>query len=45
MHLDPSLRSNLRFKKYEGGHMLYSTEPILKQFTADFDDFITSALK
>jgi carboxypeptidase C (cathepsin A) len=45
MHLDPSLRSNLRFNKYEGGHMLYSTEPILKQFTADFDDFITSALK
>ena len=45
MHLDASLRGNIRFNKYPGGHMLYSQEPVLKQFTADFDDFIANTLK
>ena len=44
MHLEPAIRANLRFSKYESGHMLYTQEPILKQFTADFDDFIAGAL-
>jgi len=42
MELDPSVLKNVRFSKYEGGHMLYTQEPLLKQFTADFDEFIGS---
>jgi carboxypeptidase C (cathepsin A) len=45
MHLDPSIQANLRFNKYDGGHMVYTQEAVLKQFTADFDDFIAGALK
>ncbi len=44
MLLQPAVLANLRFSKYTGGHMLYTREPELKQFTADFNDFITKAL-
>ncbi len=45
MHLEPSIKANLSFKKYDGGHMVYTQEAVLKQFDADFDEFIAGALK
>jgi carboxypeptidase C (cathepsin A) len=44
MHLDPAIRSNVRLTQYEAGHMLYTHQPSLKKFKADFQDFLKEAL-
>lgn len=42
LSLPPSLRSNLSFAWYEGGHMFYLNPPDLKKMRADLVAFITA---
>ena len=44
LHLAPSLRDNLTFGYYEGGHMMYVHEPSLEQLKQDLDSFYESAM-
>ena len=44
LHLDPSIRGNLTFTKYESGHMLYVDQPTLKVLHDDFGRFLKTAV-
>ena len=43
--LSPELRKNFTMRFYEGGHMMYSHEPSLRQLRSDLLEFYTSALE
>ncbi len=43
MHLDPSLRQNLRFAYYPSGHMVYLNPEALKQLISDLERFYGEA--
>jgi len=43
--IDPALRSNISLTNYEGGHMIYNTEPALRKFKADFQVFLNNTLQ
>jgi carboxypeptidase C (cathepsin A) len=43
MHLDPSIRKNLTFTKYNSGHMIYTDQTAMKAMRDDFGRFLKSA--
>ncbi len=45
MQLDPELRGNVSFARYEAGHMMYVHEPSIKQLRKDLGEFMELALR
>jgi carboxypeptidase C (cathepsin A) len=45
MHLEPSVRKNVSFAYYEGGHMMYVDEKEHHKLHKDVDEFINSSYK
>jgi carboxypeptidase C (cathepsin A) len=45
MHMEPSVRKNISFTYYEGGHMMYIDEKEHHKLHKDVDDFINSSYK
>jgi carboxypeptidase C (cathepsin A) len=45
MHLEPSVRKNIGFAYYEGGHMMYIDEKEHHKLHKDVDDFISASYK
>ncbi|HZS26395.1 MAG TPA: peptidase S10 [Candidatus Angelobacter sp.] len=45
MHLEPSVRKNISFAYYEGGHMMYIDEKQHNKLHKDIDEFINSNYK
>ena len=45
MHLEPSVRKNISFAYYEGGHMMYIDEKEHHKLHKDVDEFINSNYK
>jgi carboxypeptidase C (cathepsin A) len=45
MHLEPSVRKNISFAYYEGGHMMYVDEKEHHKLHKDVDEFINSSYK
>jgi carboxypeptidase C (cathepsin A) len=45
MHLEPSVRKNISFAYYEGGHMMYIDEKEHHKLHKDVDEFINSSYK
>jgi carboxypeptidase C (cathepsin A) len=43
MHLEPAIRQNLTFSKYESGHMIYTDQEAMKIMRDDFGRFLKSA--
>jgi carboxypeptidase C (cathepsin A) len=43
MHLDPSIRQNLTFTKYDSGHMIYTDQTAIKAMRDDFGSFLKAA--
>jgi len=43
MHLEPAIRQNLTFSKYESGHMIYTDQLALKAMRDDFGNFLRAA--
>jgi carboxypeptidase C (cathepsin A) len=43
MHLDPAVRKNLTFSKYDSGHMIYTDQAALKVMRDDFGRFLKAA--
>ena len=43
LHLEPAIRANLTFSKYESGHMIYTDQTALKAMRADFGKFLQAA--
>jgi carboxypeptidase C (cathepsin A) len=45
MHLEPSVRKNISFAYYEGGHMMYVDEKEHHKLHKDIDEFVNSSYK
>jgi carboxypeptidase C (cathepsin A) len=45
MQLDPEVRANVTFTRYEAGHMMYVHEPSIKQLRRDLGEFMEAALR
>jgi carboxypeptidase C (cathepsin A) len=45
MHLEPSVRKNISFAYYEGGHMMYIDEKEHHKLHKDVDEFINTSYK
>jgi carboxypeptidase C (cathepsin A) len=43
MRLDPAIRQNLTFTKYDSGHMIYTDQIAMKAMRADFGSFLKAA--
>jgi len=43
LHLEPAIRANLTFSKYESGHMIYTDQTALKAMRDDFGRFLRAA--
>jgi carboxypeptidase C (cathepsin A) len=43
MHLEPAIRQNLTFSKYDSGHMIYTDQVAIKVMRDDFGRFLRSA--
>ena len=43
MHLEPAIRQNLTFSKYDSGHMVYMDQTALKVMRDDFGRFLKAA--
>jgi len=43
MHLEPAIRQNLTFSKYDSGHMIYIDQTAIKAMRADFSGFLKAA--
>jgi len=43
MHLEPAIRRNLTFTKYDSGHMIYTDQTALKAMREDFGGFLRAA--
>ncbi len=44
MHIDPSIRQNITFSRYESGHMVYTDQLAMKAMRQDFSKFLQSAI-
>jgi carboxypeptidase C (cathepsin A) len=45
MHLEPSVRKNISFAYYEGGHMMYVDEKQHQKLHKDIDEFLNTSYK
>ena len=43
MHLEPAIRQNLTFSRYDSGHMIYTDQSAAKAMRDDFSRFLKSA--
>jgi carboxypeptidase C (cathepsin A) len=44
LHLDPSLRNNIKMDYYNAGHMMYTHEPSLKNLSNSLKEFINESV-
>jgi carboxypeptidase C (cathepsin A) len=43
MRLEPAIRQNLTFSKYDSGHMIYTDQTAMKAMREDFGSFLKAA--